>query len=163
MRLVALDRRILDFNYKCPLELKLGGKVFLRATKNIYGPGGKLPSANDGVRPSSGHWSRLFQRAIRKSQDRTTKILEKLGKEPRVPGSWQDYQKYWRESEKLRELIRQYGANLDQFDGMLFKESGPELLENKDLYWRYGFRLLQLAVWLGIIGEYRKKLWQVKL
>ncbi|MHC4808163.1 MAG: hypothetical protein ACYTBX_18175, partial [Planctomycetota bacterium] len=86
------------------------------------------------------------------------RILEKLGKEPRVQGSWHDYQKYWRESEKLDQLRQQYGANLNQFDGILFKDSGQELLENKDLDWHYGFRLLQLAVWLGIIGEYRNVL-----
>ncbi|MHC4172906.1 MAG: asparagine synthase-related protein [Planctomycetota bacterium] len=158
MKLVATDRRLLDFAFRCPIELKLGKRIFMEAALSIYGPGVRIPNVDDGVRPGSGHWSRLFQRAIRKSQNRTTRILEKLGKEPRVQGSWHDYQKYWRESEKLDQLRQQYGANLNQFDGILFKDSGQELLENKDLDWHYGFRLLQLAVWLGIIGEYRNVL-----
>jgi hypothetical protein len=80
--------------------------------------------------------------------------LEKLGKEPKIQHSWHDYPKYWRESGKLRELIREYGANLEQFDGILFKESGRALLERKDIDWRSGFRLLQLAIWLGIKENY---------
>jgi hypothetical protein len=155
---VATDRRLLDFAFRCPVRLKLGKRIFMKAAKDIYGLGVHIPNAEDGVRPGSGHWSRLFQRAIRKSQDRTIRILEKLGKEPRVQDSWHDYQKYWRESEKLDQLRQQYGSNLNQFDGILFKDSGPELLENKDLDWHYGFRLLQLAVWLGVIEEYRNML-----
>jgi len=161
-RQVVLDRKLIDFCFKCPVRLKLDKRIFVKAVKEVYGPGVRIPNADDGVRPGSGHWSRLFQRAIRKLQSRTVRILEKLGKEPQVQGSWHDYQKYWRESEKLRELIRKYGSNLDQFDGMLFKDSGQALLGRKDISWCYGFRLLQLAVWLGVIGEYRKKLWQVK-
>jgi hypothetical protein len=154
VKLVAADRRLLDFAFKCPVELKLGGRLFVMAAKNICGPGLCIPSANDGVRLGSGHWSRLVQRAIRKFQDRTTSILEKLGKEPKIQHSWHDYQRYWRESEKLRELIHEYGANLEQFDGILFKESGRALLERKDIDWRSGFRLLQLAIWLGIKENY---------
>lgn len=157
-RPVGMDRRLLDIAFKTPTALKLGNKIFFMAAMDIYGKAAHIPSANDGVRPGSGHWSRLVQRAIRKLQDRTTRILEKLGKEPQVQHSWHNYQKYWRESDKLRELIREYGPNLDQFDGVLFKESGRKLLESKDIYWQYGFRLLQLAVWLGIIKEYRNVL-----
>jgi hypothetical protein len=39
---------------------------------------------------------------------------------------------------------------------VLFKESGRALLEDKDIDWRYGFRLIQLAVWLGINDGYRR-------
>lgn len=155
IRQVVLDRKLIDFCFKCPFHLKLGKRIFLKAARGLYGAGGKIPSANDGVRPGSGHWSRLAQRAIRKLQDRAVSILEKLGKEPKIQHSWHDYQKYWRESVKLDELREQYGSNLDQFDGVLFKQSGRALLENKELFWEYGFRLLQLAVWLGIIEEYR--------
>jgi asparagine synthetase B (glutamine-hydrolysing) len=155
MRLVGADRRLLDFAFRCPFDLKLGNRIFFGAAKEIYGPGLRIPSANDGVRPCSGHWWRLVQRAIRKFQDRTTRILEKLGKEPKIQHSYHDYQKYWRESEKLDELRYEYGSNLDQFDGVLFKESGRVLLERKDLHWQDGFRLLQLAVWKGLIKDYK--------
>jgi hypothetical protein len=156
LRLPALDRRILNFSYKCPLELKLGGKIFSQASKNTFGPGGKIQSSNDGVRPGSGHWSRLVQRAVRKLQNRLISIIEKLGVEPKVQHSWHDYQKYWRESKKLEELRHKYGANLAQFDGVLFESSGQVLLDDSDINWCYGFRLLQLAIWPEIIKEYKK-------
>ena len=157
-RQVVLDRKLIDFCFKCPVRLKLDKRIFVKAVKEVYGRGARIPNAEDGVRPGSGHWSRLSQRAIRKLQSRTVRILEKLGKEAKIQHSWHDYQKYWRESEKLDQLRQQYGVNLNQFDGILFKDSGPALLENRDLDWRYGFRLLQLAVWLGIIEEYRNML-----
>ena len=157
IRLVAMDRHLVDLAFKFPVEFKLSRKIFIKAAKNIYGAGARIPSANDGVRPGSGHWSRLAQRAIRKLQDRTTHLLEKLGKEPKVQHSWSDYQKYWRESNKLTRLIREYGPNLGQFDGILFRDSGRELLECKDIHWRNGFRLLQLAIWRGIINDYGLK------
>lgn len=157
---VVLDRKLIDFCFKCPVRLKLGKRIFNKAAKEVYGLGVRIPNAEDGVRPVSGHWSRLFQRAIRKLQDRTVKILEKMGKEPKIQHSWHDYQKYWRESKKLAQLIQEYGGNLDQFDGVLFRESGRDLLRRKDISWPYGFRLLQLAVWLQVIREYRNHVQQ---
>jgi hypothetical protein len=71
-----------------------------------------------------------------------------------VPHSWHDYQGYWRESVKLRQLCLEYGWNLDEFDGVLFKGCGRDLLERTDLHWEYGFRLLQLAVWRDLIRGY---------
>jgi len=155
VRLPAMDRRVLDFAFKCPVELKLGKKIFLMAAKNIYGPGARIPDANDGVRPGSGHWWRLAQRTVCKAGNRATKVFEKLGKEPQVQHSWHDYQKYWRESNRLEELRERYGSNLDQFDGVLFNQSGLELLCRKDIDWHYGFRILQLSIWLDIIEEYK--------
>lgn len=156
LRLPGTDRRILDFAFKCPTELKLGDRILQKAARDLLGKGCCITNANDGVRPCSGHWLRLAQRAIRKLLNGTTAILEKLGKESKTQHSWHDYQKYWSESTKLRELIHEYGVNLDQFDGILFKENGRFLLERKDINWQYGFRLIQLAVWLGIIKEYRE-------
>lgn len=155
LRLPAMDRRVLDFGFRCPIELKVGGKIFMTAAKNIYGAGSRIPNANDGVRPGSGHWSRLAQRAVRKLQDRVTNVLEKLGKERRIQHAWHDYQKYWQESNKLAGLIQEYGPNLDQFDGVLFEGHGQDLLKRKDIYWLNGFRLLQLAIWRALIDDYR--------
>jgi asparagine synthetase B (glutamine-hydrolysing) len=154
VRTCAADRRILDFGFKCPIELKLGSKIFFMAARRIYGNGLHIPSANDGVRPCSGHWWRLAQRAGRKLHNRTSNILEKFGKEKKIQHSWHDYQKYWQESKALKELIEEYGANLDRLGGILFRDHGQDLLRCRDLHWRDGFRLLQLAVWLGIKGNY---------
>ena len=79
--------------------------------------------------------------------DANVRLAQKAAGQTRVPHSWHDYQRYWRESVKLRELSRQYGHRLDEFDGMLFAGRGRELLNNPELHWEYGFRLLQLAVW----------------
>ncbi|MDO8302823.1 MAG: hypothetical protein Q7T18_06255, partial [Sedimentisphaerales bacterium] len=79
----------------------------------------------------------------------------KLGKSPKIQHSWHDYQKYWRESNGLAQLIQEYGSNLDQFDGILFKSKGIDLLERKDIDWHCGFRLLQLAIWLKTIKGYK--------
>lgn len=155
VRTCAADRRILDFAFKCPIELKLGNKVFFMAARRIYGSGLDVPSANDGVRPCSGHWWRLAQRAVRKLQDGATCVSERLGKEPRIQHSWHDYQKYWEESAKFGELIQEYGANLDQFNGYLFKGRGPDLRRRKDINWHYAFRLLQLAFWRSVVEACR--------
>ena len=157
MRPPTTDRRVLNFAFKCPVELKLGSRIFQKATRDLLGKGIYIPNANNGVRPCSGHCWRLVQRAIRKSQDRMTKILEKLGKEPQVQHSWHDYQKYWRESHKMKQLIGQHGSNLEELDGILFKESGQELLTRNDLHWQDGFRLLQLAVWKGLVKDYKPR------
>jgi hypothetical protein len=155
LRLPAMDRRVVDFGFRCPIELKLGDRIFVMATKNIYSAGSRIPSANDGVRPGSGHWWRLTQRAVRKLQDRSVGVLETLGKEPRVQHSWIDYQRYWQESSRLADLIREYGKNLEQFDGQVFEGRGLDLLKCKNINWREGFRLLQLAVWKSVIEDYR--------
>lgn len=155
VRTCGADRRILDFGFKCPMELRLGNKIFMRAAMKIYGAGSRIPSANDGVKPGSSHWSRLAQRSVRKLQDRTTSVLEKIGKKARIQHSWHDYQTYWEESSKLADLIQEYGKNLDEFDGQVFQGRGLDLLECKDIDWQVGFRLLHLAVWKSVIEDYR--------
>jgi hypothetical protein len=155
-RPVGMDKELLDIAFKIPTILKLDDKIFYQAAMNIYGKGNKIPNANDGVRPGSGHWSRLWQRAIRKLQDKTTTVLEMLDKKPRVQHSWHDYQKYWTNSVEIAHLIQTYGVNLNEFDYNLFKERAITLLESKDLSWREGFRLLQLAVWKGILNDYKQ-------
>lgn len=154
-RSVGVDKRLLDFSFRCPVELKLGNRIFLKAALNVYGPSVNIADANDGVRPGSSHWPGLAQRAVRKFQDRTGRILARLGKEPRVQHSWHDYQKYWQESNKLAQLISEFGSNLDEFDGQVFEGYALDLLKRKDIDWRSGFRLLQLAVWRGITKGYR--------
>lgn len=157
MRMVAADRKLLEFTFKCPVYLKKN-KVFNRIAQEICSDSFWIPNANDGVRLGSGHLSRLAQRAIRKISDKSIRLLERLGKKPVIQHSWHDYQKYWQESKKLDELRLEYGTNLDQFDGILFNKSGRMLLNDKTIDWRYGFRLLQLAVWVKIKEEYRNVL-----
>lgn len=155
MRLVGADRRLLDFAFTCPVELKLGDRVFLKVAREVMGPGLRIPSANDGVRPCSGHVWRLTQRAIRKSQNRVAGLMERLGWKPPVQHSWHDYPTYWRESEGLARLRNEYGPHLNDLNGMLFNGCGQALLNDKELSWEYGLRLLQLAVWKGLVKEYR--------
>jgi len=158
VKLVAMDRRLLDFSFRCPIELKLGNKIFIKAAMEIYGPGARIRNANDGVRPGSSHLSRLAQRAIRKTQERTIKTLEMIGKPHKVQNSWSNYEKYWKESKTLKSLIEKHGENLDQFNGQLFKGHCRDLLKSEDINWRNGFRLLHLAVWAGIMKDYQKRL-----
>lgn len=154
VRHVTMDRRLLEFAFRCPIELKLGSRIFHHATRRMYGSGLKIPSANDGVRPCSGHLWRLVQRVIRKSQDRWTQIAEHCGQKARIQHSWHDYPAYWRQSKKLALLRREYGPHLNCLDGVLFRGSGQALLEDENLSWEHGFRLLQLAVWVGQRKEY---------
>ena len=158
VQLVGFDRRLLDFAFKCPVELKLDNKIFLKAAMKIYGPGTRIKCVNDGVRPGSSHITRLAQRAMRKTQDKIVRFYEKINKTSKFQHSWSDYQKYWSQSSKLKDLINEYGANLDQFDGSLFNKCGKDLLKSDNIHWRNGFRLLQVAVWKGIIEDYKKQL-----
>lgn len=152
--LVGMDRRLLDFAFTCPVKVKLGDRIFLQAARQFLGPGLHIPSANDGVRPCSGHVWRLIQRSLRKSQDRFVGIMERFGRKTPIQHSWHDYPTYWRESKRLARLRSEYGANLSCLDGVLFRGSGQALLEDKEISWEYGFRLLQLAVWLGVAKAY---------
>jgi asparagine synthetase B (glutamine-hydrolysing) len=154
LRLVGADRRLLDFAFRCPVELKLGNRVFLQAGRGLYGRGSRVPSANDGVRPGSGHWSRLVQRALRKSRDATVRMLEKLGRKSPVEHSWHDYQTYWRQSRALARLIEEYEPRLAELDGRVFGSGTKGLLRRAGLHWCDGFRLLQLAVWRGLMHGY---------
>jgi asparagine synthase (glutamine-hydrolysing) len=155
VRLVAMDRRTLDFSFRCPIELKLGSRLYTKAVCGIYGAGKRIPNANNGVRPGSGHWSRLAQRTVHELKRGGIKLRERLGQPAPVQTSWHDYQRYWRESPRLRQLCREYEANLDEFDDVLIKGGGRDLLGATDLYWEYGFRLLQLAVWREVIRSYK--------
>jgi hypothetical protein len=155
LRLPNADRRLLGFAFRCPIELKLGNSIFLWAAEGIYGPGLRICSANDGVRPCSSHWWRLAQRAVRKSEDKTMEILEKLGRKQKVQHSWHDYPAYWGQSPGLAKLREEYGASLDGFEGLLFAGPGRMLLNDKGLNWELGFRLLQMATWLDLLKDYR--------
>ncbi|MHC4083582.1 MAG: asparagine synthase-related protein [Planctomycetota bacterium] len=154
IRTCGADRRILDFGFKCPATLKLDNQILFMACREIYAKGCRIPSANDGVRPCSGHLSRLAQRGIRKLQDGTINLLEKFGKESKVQYSWHDYQEYWDNSVLFRRMSQDYGAYLNEFDDKLFKGRGQDFLKRKGIDWRNGYRLLQLAVWRGTIDNY---------
>jgi asparagine synthase (glutamine-hydrolysing) len=161
VQLVGFDRRLLDFTFRCPVELKLNNKIFLKAAMKVYGPGARIKCVNDGVRPGSPRVSYLTQRAIRKTLDKFSQFYEKLSKTSKFQHSWSDYQKYWSQSSKVKSLINEYSANLEQFDGRLFNKSGKDLLKSDNIHWRNGFRLLQVAVWKRILEDYRKQLTKI--
>lgn len=154
VRMVYLDREVIELGYRCPLRFKLGDGLFGPATRPILGRGCRIPNANDGVRPGSGHISRLAQRAVRKVKNRADGVVEAFGCKPKVHHSWHDYQTYWQESEKLAQLVEEYAPNLDPLDGVVFHTSARDLLRSREIPWTCGFRLLQLAVWLGIFRQY---------
>lgn len=157
LRLIATDRHILDFAFKCPIELKMNSRIFRVAALGVYGPGASIPDSNYGFRPNSKRWRRLAELAVRKSQDRLVAVLEKLDRKPKVQDSWHDYQSYWQESNLLAGMKQEYAGNLDRFDGRVFKKRGRELLYQDDIGWLNGFRLLQLAIWRGLIEKYCRK------
>jgi hypothetical protein len=154
-RLVFADRGILSFAFRCPITLKVRNEVFTKAAIPLLGRGICVPDANDGVRPGSGYVYRLLQRAIRKTEDCFLQCFENCCKYRTVSHSWHDYEKYWRESKELEELRRRCSAKLNRFDGTLFKDGGQLMFSDKGIDCRYGFRLAQLVVWLGVLDKYK--------
>jgi len=160
VRIIAADRRVWDFAFRCPVEFKLGKKIFEEAALPVYGPSANIPFADSGLKPGSGHLSRLFQRCIREMSDRAASVLKRLGKRHIVEHSWSDYDEYWGRSVMLRGLVAEYGSQLDPFDGIIFKGHGRDLFGCEDIGWRNGFRILQFAIWLKIVDDYRRYLKQ---
>jgi asparagine synthase (glutamine-hydrolysing) len=154
VRLVAMDRRALDFSFRCPIEMKLGSRLYRKVASSIYGRGNHIPNANDGVRPSSGHVSRLAQRGIHELKRRGLRAVHKLAGRAEVQHSWHDYARYWRESRRLKELRDEYAPALREFEDVLVEGRARNLLAKPDLHWEYGFRLLQLAVWRRATLDY---------
>ncbi|HXG48225.1 MAG TPA: asparagine synthase-related protein [Methylomirabilota bacterium] len=157
LRLPVMDREMVDLAFLIPARLKAGGQLYLRAAAMLLGPGARIPNANDGVRPGSGHFSRLAQRALRKMETTGRQLAARAGLQLGVPHSWHDYQSYWRESPALHRLIAEHAANLQSLESTVFKSATAPLFEQKDLPWRVGLRLVQLAVWRSILAGYRLK------
>jgi hypothetical protein len=156
VRLVAMDRRALEFSFRCPIELKLGGRLYRKAACSIYGKGAGIPNTNDGVRPDSGHWSRLVQRSFHEVKRRGERWAAHARGVPFVPHSWHSYQPYWQNSRAMQGLRQRYAPNLDEFDGVLFRGRARDLLAQPALHWEYGFRLLQLGAWRELARSYAK-------
>ncbi len=154
LRMVFLDRQVIELGYRCPLRFKFDDGLFGPAMLPLLGPGRRIPNANNGVRPGSSHISRLAQRAVRKMQDRAIEGITALGIRPRVQHSWHDYEGYWQRSGKLTHLIEQYGHHLEPLEGLLFNCNAQELLFHRQIPWTCGFRLLQLAIWLDLVRQY---------
>jgi asparagine synthetase B (glutamine-hydrolysing) len=106
LRLPVMDRPLVELALQIPATMKAGGQFFEQAIARALGPGRHIPNANDGVRPGSGHWSRLAQRTVRKLQNKKRNTLARLGVKVEVPHSWHDFQTYWRESATLDQLRR---------------------------------------------------------
>lgn len=156
LRLPVNDRRLIELAFHVPAGWKVGGLFFERSILTLLGAGRRVPNANNGVRPGSKHFSRLFQRGLRKTQNSLRSVLVHFGMDLPVPHSWHDYERYWRESAFLDELRRKHGANTLKFQGTVFTSSPEILLCQKDLSWEVGSRLLQLGIWLTILDEYRQ-------
>jgi asparagine synthetase B (glutamine-hydrolysing) len=154
MRLPLMDRSLLEIAFRTPMRLKAGGRFFDQAAVRILGPGRSIPSANDGVRPGSGHTARLLQRALRKCENKRRSILTKLGVQLQVPHSWHDFRRYLHESPVIGELIASHGTRLREFEGPVFSSDPTRLLRNPAVPWEIGYRLVQLAVWRSILDEY---------
>jgi hypothetical protein len=156
IRLPVMDRNLVDLAFRIPATVK-AGEFFVRAASLVFGPGNQIPNANDGVRPDSGHFSRLMQRSARKIEVNGRNALEKMGIRTAVPHSWHDYNSYWRESAVFPGLRKEFGANLARFEKQAIRGTAEEWLAGPDKNWRVNYRILQLAVWLGIVREYREK------
>src|SRR5579885_112022 len=154
LRLPVNDRRLIDLAFRVPALWKAGDRFFARAALEILGVGCRVPNANDGVRPGSGWVARLTYRSVRKAENSFRKALHHLGMRTSVPHSWHDYQAYWRESRFLEALRREHGGNLREFEGSVFVCNPESLLFAKEIPWRIGCRLLQLAVWRSLLKEY---------
>lgn len=155
LRLPVMDREMVDLAFLIPARLKAGGQLYLRAAAMLLGPGARIPNANDGVRPGSGHFSRLAQRALRKMETTGRQVAARVGLRLGVPHSWHDYQSYWRESPALHRLIAAHAANLQSLESTVFNSATAPLFGQKDLPWRVGLRLVQLAVWRSLLAGYR--------
>jgi hypothetical protein len=156
IRLPAMDRRFLDIACRMPMSLKAQGRVFQRMAIQILGKGVRIPNANDGVRPGSGHFSTLVQKAIRRIEDHGRATLSRFGVQLSVPHSWHDYQRYWQKSEGIRALSTEGINNLQELGGAIFTTDVTALLGEPSLHWLYGFRLVQLAMWISVFADYRR-------
>jgi hypothetical protein len=66
MRFIGADREVLEIALKCPILLKISGDLYQRGLSPLIGAGCKIPNANNGVRPGSGHFYKIIQRAFRR-------------------------------------------------------------------------------------------------
>jgi len=149
LRVPGLDKRLIEYGYTTPALLKMNGIILSISSKKIYKSGQNVPNANDGVRPGSNHFYRLIQRAYYK--------IQKYFVNPDVINhSWHDYQKYWDTSTELEKLKIEAGTYLKRLENSIFKTDPSEIILRKNLHWEYGFRLLQLGLWLKIIEEYNE-------
>jgi hypothetical protein len=157
-RLVAMDRRLLDFSFACPAELRANGSVFMRAALDLLGPGASIPNANNGVRPCSSNLGRIYERGLRKFEDLKENIIKACGWPVVIQHSWHDYNRYWLESVLLKGLVLSYRPHLSSIEGLIFNEKVSPIESSYLLNWRDGFRLLALAVWKSNLAMYRREL-----
>ena len=149
-KFIAMDRRVLEIAFRCPTRFKLNNRLFSATTYGLWGAGKAIPLANNGVRPESGRISFVVQRSVRKAFDYFDDLHKYFGHKRLPQHSWHDYQNYWSHNLAMRKLVSRYGCNLDELNNILFCKSGLEIINIPHLRWDQGFRLLQLAVWLGV-------------
>lgn len=151
IRMPALDRRIVDFMFRCPTQLRMEGRLLSLAARDLLRPASAVANANTGVRFGSSGLSALVQRSRRLAGE---KIIRALGFE-KIEHSWHDYEHYWLHNPKLRELVRRHGPQLECLAPDFFIKSPESTLEDPRIHWTSGFRMLQIALWLERMSAYR--------
>jgi len=155
VRLPVMDRYLVDLAFQIPIRMKAGGRFFLRAARLVLGPGNHIPNANDGAKPGSGAAARFIQRSVRETENFGRRWLGRAGVRLAVPHSWHDYQNYLRESVVLQQLMDQHGDNLSILESDILPAGWRACLQSPDLPWRVGCRIIQLALWLSILRQYK--------
>jgi len=158
LRIVAMDRRLLEFSFSCPAQLRASGKIFSLAAAKLFGPGAYIPNANNGTRPASSRLGMLIDRKLRRMSDRIQGLACSVGFGQCIQHSWHDYQQIWLSSPMMKKLVMEYNPHLSQFEGLLFDEKLSPLHNPESLDWRNGFRLLALGIWKSALSEYRLEL-----
>lgn len=154
LRLPVMDRRVIEFAFKCPVRFKLGGRIVQNVSRRICGKGSELPIANNGVTPASDSFERFLRRALWESQKGAMRIIEKFGFSKKIQHPYVDYDFYWKNNSDLNEIAVKYSQCLDEFGNTFLKRPISELLFNRNCSWEYGLRLFQLAIWKNKINNF---------
>ncbi len=155
LRMPALDKRIIDFMFRCPTGIRMEGRLLAMAAKELLKPSRNIPNANTGVRFASTPLGAMAQRARRLAVERSSSLVRKaLGLPETINHSWHDYDHYWKTSVSLQKLVASHGKFLEPLESAFFISPALTMLRDPDLHWTSGFRLIQIALWLERMPAY---------